>query len=216
VTLRLILADDHRLVREGIRALLESGSEFEVVGQAVDGDEVADLVDLLHPDVVVLDVMMPGKSGLEVTRSLAQRSFAPPVLILSMHDSPGYVVEAMRSGAAGYALKQAPAAELAKAVRAVAAGVQYLSPSLTERALDAYVDAASTQPQPHDALTAREREVVQLAAEGNSNAEIASRLFISRRTVETHRAHAMKKLGVHSHGELVLYAVRHGIVAQDG
>jgi DNA-binding NarL/FixJ family response regulator len=138
------------------------------------------------------------------------------VLILSMHDSAAYVVEAMRSGAAGYALKQAPAAELAKAVRAVAAGVQYLSPSLTARALDAYVEAEATQPQPHDALTPREREVVQLAAEGHSNAEIATRLFISRRTVETHRAHAMKKLGVRSHGELVLYAVRHGIVAQDG
>ncbi|MGH9278388.1 MAG: response regulator [Acidimicrobiales bacterium] len=210
------MADDHPVVREGIRALLESSAEFEVVGQAIDGQEVAELVERLHPDVVVLDLMMPGKSGLEVTRNLAQRSSAPPVLILSMHDSPGYVVEAMRSGAAGYALKQAPAAELTRAVRAVAAGLRYLSPPLTERALEAYRGVAASQSDSGDALTAREREVLQLAAEGRTNAEIAEQLFISRRTVETHRARAMRKLGLHSHVELVLYAVRHGIVARDG
>lgn len=212
---RIILADDHPVVREGVCALLDSEAEFEVVGQADDGKEVPGMVERLHPDVVVLDLMMPGMSGLEVTRQLARRPAAPPVLILSVHESAGYVVEAMRSGAAGYALKQAPASELVLGIRAVAAGARYLSPALTERAFDAYV-GREAQSDPHDTLTAREREVLQLAAEGHHNSEIAARLFISRRTVESHRAHVMKKLGLRTHVELVLYAVRRGIIAQDG
>lgn len=216
MTIRLVLADDHPVVREGLRALLEADPEFDVVGQANDGEEVAELVERVRPDVVVLDLMMPGRSGLEVTRRLAAQPSAPPVLILTMHDSEGYVVEAMRSGAAGYALKQAAASELARGIRAVASGRRYLSPPLTERALEAYVGQAHTQTDPHDTLTAREREVLQLAAEGHSNADIGARLFISRRTVETHRARAMKKLGLRSHVDLALYAVRQGIVRQEG
>jgi two-component system response regulator NreC len=216
VTIRLVLADDHPVVREGIRALLESDSDFEVVGQAGDGAEVAGLVERLHPDVVVLDLMMPGRSGLEVTRQLARQPAAAPVLILSMHDSEGYVIEAMRSGAAGYALKQAAAGELARGIRTVAAGDRYLSPPLSERALETYIRRSHGQSDPYDALTPREREVLRLAAEGHGNAEIASRLFISRRTVETHRAHAMKKLGLRNQVELALYAVRQGIVRQEG
>jgi two-component system response regulator NreC len=212
VTIRLVLADDHPLVREGLRALLEADPDFSVVGQADDGVEVPSLVEQLCPDVVVLDLMMPGRSGLEVTHELAQRRDAPPVLILSMHDSEAYVSEALRSGAAGYVLKQAPAAELAVGIRAVAAGVRFLSPPLTERALDAYLRRVGGEPDPYDTLTPREREVLALAAEGHTNADIADRLFISRRTVETHRARAMHKLGLRSHVELVLYAVRRGIV----
>ncbi|MDQ4096654.1 MAG: response regulator transcription factor [Actinomycetota bacterium] len=215
MTLRLILADDHPVVREGVRALLESDSEFEVVGQADDGADVVDLVERLHPDVVVLDLMMPRRSGLDVTRQLSQQPSGPPVLILTMHDSEAYVVEAMRSGAAGYALKQAPAGELARGIRTVAAGMRYLSPPLSERAVDAYVRRAEGRTEPQDTLTARERQVLRLAAEGRSNAEIAAQLFISRRTVETHRARAMKKLGLRSHVELALYALRQGIVAAD-
>jgi two-component system response regulator NreC len=216
VTLRLILADDHPVVREGVRALLEADSEFEVVGLADDGAEVADLVERLHPDVVVLDLMMPGRSGLDVTRQLAQQPYAPPVLILTMHDSEAYVFEALRSGAAGYALKQAPAGELARGIRAVAAGDRYLSPPLSQRAVESYVRRAQVQADRHDSLTARERQVLRLAAEGHSNAEIAAQLFISRRTVETHRAHAMKKLGLRSQVDLALYAVRQGIVPSGG
>jgi DNA-binding NarL/FixJ family response regulator len=216
VTIRLVLADDHPLVREGLRALLESDPDFSVVGQADDGVEVPSLVEHLCPDVVVLDLMMPGRTGLEVTRELAQRREAPPVLILSMHDSEAYVFEALRSGAAGYVLKQAPAAELAVGIRAVAAGVRYLSPPLTERALDAYLRRVECEPDPYDTLTPREREVLALAAEGHTNADIAARLFISRRTVETHRARATRKLGLRSHVELVLYAVRRGIVTDGG
>jgi two-component system response regulator NreC len=213
VTIRVVLADDHPLVREGLRALLESDAEFSVVGQADDGLEVPVLVEELRPDVVVLDLMMPGRSGLEVTRELKQHAGAPPVLILSMHESLAYVVEALASGAAGYVLKQAPAAELAFGIRAVAAGLRYLSPPLSERALETYARQARGETDPYDTLTAREREVLTLAAEGLSNAEIAARLFISRRTVETHRARAMRKLELRSNVELVLYAVRRGIIA---
>jgi DNA-binding NarL/FixJ family response regulator len=213
VTIRLVLADDHPLVREGLRALLESDPDFSVVGQADDGIEVLSLVEELHPDVVVVDLMMPGRSGIEVTRELVQRPDAPPVLILSVHESEAYVLEALRSGAGGYVLKQAPAAELALGIRAVASGARYLSAPLTERALDAYARRAGGAPDPYDRLTPREQEVLGHAAEGHSNADIGARLFISRRTVETHRARAMRKLGLRSHVELVLYAVRRGIVA---
>ena len=213
MTIRLVLADDHLVVREGLRALLESDPDFSVVGQAENGVEVSALVDELRPDVVVLDLMMPGRSGIEVTRELAQRPEAPPVLILSVHESEAYVHEALRSGAGGYVLKQAPAAELALGIRAVASGVRYLSTPLTQRALDAYARRAGGAPDPYDTLTPREREVLTLAAEGHSNAEIGARLFISRRTVETHRARAMRKLELRSHVELVLFAVRRGLVA---
>ncbi len=214
MTIRLLLADDHPLVREGLRALLESDDDFCVVGQADDGVDVASLVEQLCPDVVVLDLMMPGRSGLDVTRELAQCPLAPPVLILSMHESEAYVFEALRSGAAGYVLKQAPAAELALGIRAVASGVRYLSPPLTERALEAYIRRAGGEADPYDTLTGREREVVALAAEGHTNADIAAQLFISRRTVETHRARAMRKLGLRGHVELVLFAMRRGLVAE--
>jgi two-component system response regulator NreC len=215
MAIRLVLADDHALVREGLRALLESDPEFEVAGQAGDGAEVLDLVERLQPDVVVLDLMMPGMGGLELTRHLARRPCGPAVLILSMHDSEAYVIEAMRSGAAGYALKQAPAGELARGVHAVAAGTRYLSPALSDRALDAYVRQANVEREPEDSLTVREREVLRLAAEGRSNADVAKVLYISRRTVETHRARAMKKLGLRNQVDLVRYAIHQGLVPHD-
>lgn len=211
MVIRLLLADDHAVVREGICALLASDPDFEVVGQAGDGAEVFDLVERLHPDVVVLDLMMPGAGGLEVTGQLARRRDPPAVLILSMHESEAYVVEAMRRGAAGYALKQAPAGELARGIRTVATGARYLSPPLSNRAVDAYVRGPDQQ-EPKDVLTVREREVLRLAADGRSNAEVAALLFISRRTVETHRARAMKKLGLRNQVELARYAIERGIV----
>lgn len=212
MAIRLILADDHPVVREGVRALLESDPEFEVAGQAAEGAELLDLVERLQPDVVILDLMMPGMGGLEVTRHLARRPCGPAVLILSMHESEAYVIEAMRSGAAGYALKQAPAGELARGVRTVAGGARYLSPPLSDRVLDAYLKRADPEQEPEDALTVREREVLRLAAEGRSNADVAKVLLISRRTVETHRARAMKKLGLRNHVDLVRYAIQRGLV----
>lgn len=181
------------------------------MGQAGDGAEVLDLVERLHPAVVVLDLMMPGASGLEVMGQLVRRRSPPAVLILSMHESEAYVVEAMRRGAAGYALKQAPAGELARGIRTVATGARYLSPPLSDRAVDAYLRVPDQQ-EPEETLTVREREVLRLAAEGRSNAEVAALLFISRRTVETHRARAMKKLGLRNQVDLARYAIEQEIV----
>jgi two-component system response regulator NreC len=207
-----LLADDHAVVREGVCALLSSDPDFEVVGQAGDGVELFDLVERLQPDVVVLDLMMPGAGGLELTGQLARRRDPPAVLILSMHQSEAYVVEAMRRGATGYALKQAPAGELVRGIRTVARGARYLSPPLSDRAVEAYLRGPDQPQAPEDTLTVREREVLRLAAEGRSNAEVAALLFISRRTVETHRARAMKKLGLRNQVELARYAIEREIV----
>lgn len=215
MTVRVLLVDDHPVVREGVSGLLAAERDFEVVGQAECGDEVPALVEQLHPDVVVLDLMMPGRGGLEVTGELTRRFPGTRVLVLSMHDSEAYVLEALRRGASGYALKHAPPAELVRAVRDVAAGRRYLSPPLTERAVEAYARRASQVSDPYDALTAREREVLALVAEGHTNAAIGEQLFISPRTVETHRAHAMKKLGLRSSAALVRDALRRGILAPD-
>lgn len=210
MTLKLLLADDHPVVREGLRALLESESDFEVVGQAESGNDVGPLVERLHPDVVVLDLMMPGRSGLDVIGDLAERSPPSRVLVLSMVQSEAYVVEALRLGALGYALKQADASEIPRAIRDVAASRRYLSPALSERAVKAY--AGSSPCDPYDTLTPREREILVLVAEGHTNAAIAQRLFISTRTVETHRARLMRKLGLRTHVELVRYALHQGIL----
>jgi DNA-binding NarL/FixJ family response regulator len=215
MTLRLVLADDHPVVREGLRALLDSEPDFEVVGQAQNGDEVVALVAHLQPDLVVLDLMMAGRSGLDVTQELTEGSPETRVLILSMHASEAYVLEALRRGASGYALKQAEPSELARGIREVAAGRRYLSPPLSERALEAYTRRAAEPADAYDSLSQREREVLKLVAEGETNAAIGEHLCISTRTVETHRAHVMKKLGLRTHVELAVYAVRRGIVPQE-
>jgi two-component system response regulator NreC len=212
VTIRVLIADDHPVVREGVRALLAAEQDFEVVGLAEDGDELPALVDRLHPNVVVLDLMMPGRGGLDLIRELVDRFPETKVLVLSMHASEAYVLDALRRGAYGYALKQAAPAELVRAVQQVGAGRRYLSPPLTERAVEAYAHRASQVADPYDTLTDREREVLALVAAGHTNAVIGERLFISPRTVETHRAHAMKKLGLRNSTELVRYALSRGIL----
>jgi DNA-binding NarL/FixJ family response regulator len=214
MTIRLVLADDHPVVLEGLRALLDSEPDFIVVGQADSGQEAADLVAQLHPDVVVLDLMLGARSGLDVTAELVARAPTTRVVILSMHDNEAYVLEALRRGASAYTLKQADASELARAIREAAAGRRYLSPPLSERALDSYLRRAQGPDDSYETLTLREREVLQLVAEGNTNADIAVRLFISPRTVETHRAHAMKKLGLRTAIELAVYAIERGLVHQ--
>lgn len=211
--LRLLLVDDHPVVREGLRALLEAEPDLAVIGQAEHGDEVAGLVDQLHPDVVVLDLMIPGRSGLDVIEDLAERSPATRVLVLSMLQNDAYVSRALDQGASGYALKQAEASELPRAIRDVAAGRRYLSPALSERAIKAY--AGSRRSDSDDTLTPREREILVLVAEGHTSAAIAERLFISPRTVETHRAHFMRKLCLRTQVELVRYALHQGILPPD-
>ncbi|MFB0536672.1 MAG: response regulator [Anaerolineae bacterium] len=212
----IVLADDHHVVRQGLRSLLEAEPDFSVVGEASDGLETAQLVERLQPDVLVLDLMMPGLNGLEVTRQVGQRSPQTHVVILSMHANEAYVLEALQAGAAAYVVKESTSAELVRAVREAVAGRRYLSPPLSERAIEAYMQKAeSAALDPYETLTAREREVLHLAAEGHNNAEIADRLFISRRTVETHRANLMRKLGLRSQTDLIRYALQRGILPME-
>jgi DNA-binding NarL/FixJ family response regulator len=209
----IVLADDHPVVRQGLRALLEAEEDLRVIGEASDGLEAVRLVERLKPNVLVTDLMMPGLSGMEVTRQVHDLSVGTRSVVLSMHASEAYVLEALKYGAAAYVMKEATATELVHAVREVAAGRRYLSPPLTTGVLDAYVqkvrDAAG---DPHESLTTREREVLHLAAEGHTSAEIARRLFLSPRTVETHRAAMMRKLGLRTQTDLVRYAIRRGIL----
>jgi DNA-binding NarL/FixJ family response regulator len=212
----IVLADDHHVVRQGLRSLLEAEPDFSVVGEAGDGLEAAQLIERLQPDVLVLDLMMPGLNGLEVTRQVSQRSPRTHVVILSMHPNEAYVLEALRAGAAAYVLKESTSAELVRAVREAVAGRRYLSPPLSERAIEAYMQKAeSAALDPYETLTAREREVLHLVAEGHTNAEIAERLFVSRRTVETHRANLMRKLGLRTQTDLISYALRQGILPME-
>jgi len=212
----IVLADDHHVVRQGLRTLLESESDFRVVGEAGDGLEAVQLVERLQPDVLVLDLMMPSLDGLEVTRQVSQRSPQTRVVILSMHSSEAYVLEALRHGAAGYVLKASSAADLIKAVREVTAGRHYLSPPLSEHAIAAYVQKAKEAAlDKYETLTTREREVLHLAAEGYSNHEIADRLSISPYTAMTHRANLMRKLDLHSQTDLVRYALQRGIIPME-
>jgi DNA-binding NarL/FixJ family response regulator len=209
----IVLADDHAVVRQGLRALLEAEPDFAIVGEAADGLGVADLVERLKADLLVLDLMLPGLNGLEVTRQVQQRSPQTRVVVLSMYANEAYVLEALRNGAAAYVLKEASAADLVHAIHEVMAGRRYLSPPLSESAIELYVQKAKAAPKdPYEALTTREREVLQLAAEGQSNPEIADRLGISVRTVETHRANLMHKLDLRSQTELVRYALKRGIL----
>ena len=212
----IVLADDHPVVRRGLRVLIEAEPDLRLVGEAQDGLEGVQLVERLKPDVLILDLMMPGLNGLEVARQVAQCSPKTRVVILSMHVNEAYVLEALRSGASGYVLKDASAAELIRAVREVFSGRRYLSPPLSETAVDAYLQKAEEAGQDsYGALTDREREVLHLAADGLSNAEVAARLFISPRTVEIHRGNLMRKLGLKGQVDLIRYALRRGILPME-
>ena len=209
----VVLADDHAIVRQGLRAVLEATSEFTVVGEVADGLQVPEVVDRLRPNVLVLDLMMPGLNGLEITRQVSKRCPQTRVVILSMHADEPYVLEALRNGATGYVLKEASTTEVAQAVREVAAGRRYLSQPLSERAIEAYAEKAQAAPLDlYETLTTREREILQLCAEGYSSTEMAARLGISPRTADTHRANLMRKLGLQGQTDLVRYALRRGIL----
>lgn len=212
----LLLADDHAVVRLGLRRLLEAEPDFRVVGEVDDGLQVLPEVERLHPDVLLLDLVMPSLNGLEVILQVKKHAPETRVVVLSMHANEAYVFGALRNGAAAYVLKGENGSKLVEAIRTVLAGHRYLSPPLSERAIQTYVDKAEgLPPDVYDALTAREREVLHLAAEGRHNAEIAERLCLSRRTVETHRASVFQKLGLRSQTDLVRYALRRGIIRLD-
>lgn len=213
---RIVLADDHPVVRHGVRSLLQTDPELTVIGEASDGIETVQLVEKLLPEVLIVDLMIPGLNGLEITRQVKQRSPATRIIILSMHANEPYVLEALKNGASGYVLKDSSGTDLIQAVRMVAAGQRYLSPPLSERAVEAYMlKSQETAYDSYEGLTDREREVLQLAAEGLSNPDIAGRLSISPRTVETHRANLMRKLGLKTQTDLIRYALKRGILPME-
>ncbi|HYP26790.1 MAG TPA: response regulator transcription factor [Blastocatellia bacterium] len=212
----IVLADDHHLVRQGLRALLETEPDFEVVGEAGDGLEALQMVEQLKPNVLVLDLMMPGLNGLEVTRQINKHPSPTKIVILSMYANEAYVLEALGNGAHAYVMKDASSAELALAVREVAVGRRYLSPPLSDRAIEAYQERARASAlDKYETLTTREREVLQLTAEGRTSHEIAARLGISSRTAETHRSNLMHKLDLHTQADLIRYALRRGIIPME-
>jgi DNA-binding NarL/FixJ family response regulator len=213
--IRILLADDHQLLRQGLRALFESEPGFRLVGEAGDGLDVLRQVDALGPDVLVLDLMMPGLNGLEVTRQLHQRRSRTRVVILSMYADEPYVLEALRHGAAAYVLKSSPMRELVHAVREAVAGRRFLSPPLSEEDLERLGrQSGDGRFDPWETLTTREREVFLLAAQGLNGPEIAERLCVGRRTVETHRASFMRKLGLRGQTQVVQFAMRRGFLPE--
>jgi two-component system response regulator NreC len=207
--IRILLADDHKMVRQGFRLILTSQPDLEVVGEANNGREAVELAVQLKPDVVVMDVTMPGWNGIEATRRLRSLAPASRVLGLSVHRDPAYVREIIRAGAHGYLLKESADTDLLAAVRAVARGDGYLSPEVSIHLLSEYRKQVR---EPIDLLSAREREVLQMIAEGKTNKEIATALNLSVYTVDGHRSRIMDKLNLHSTGELVRFAMRHGLV----
>lgn len=212
----IVLADDHPVVRQGLRTLLEAEPGFSLVGEATTGLEALELVERLRPDVLILDLMMPDLSGLEVMRQLRQHWPRTCIVVFSMYSTEAYVLEALRNGAAGYVLKDSLTTDLVRAVREAVAGRRYLSPPLSDRAIEIYAQKAQTPAlDPYETLTNREREVLHMAAESRGNTEIAALLSISPRTVETHRSKIMQKLGLRTQTDLIRYALRRGIIPLD-
>ncbi len=212
---RVLLADDHILVRAGLRKLLESIAGFEVVGEADDGLALLALVEQLQPDLVMMDIGMPGLNGIDATARVMKGWPKTRVVILSMHQSEEYVRQALRHGAAAYLLKDAAPLELEQALAAVMRGETYLSPTVSKGVLNDYVNRLRQDEQPGDALTPRQREVLKLVAGGLSTKEIARSLDLSVKTVDTHRSQLMKQLDIHEVAGLVRYAMRVGLISSD-
>jgi two-component system, NarL family, response regulator NreC len=216
MSVTILLADDHPFVRRGIRNLLDSETDLSVVGEAEDGVQVVQLAEKFRPDILVVDLMMPNLNGLEVLKQVRHRSPKTRMVVLSMQSAEPYVVEAFRSGAVGYVLKDSAPDELIYAIRQALIDVRYLSPKLPERLITAMTEPARRVEQDaYENLTDREREVFQMAAEGKTAAEIAKILSISPRTAELHRGRMMNKLGLRSQTELVRYAVKRGVIQID-
>lgn len=210
-----MLADDHTVVRDGLRLILKQHSDFEVVGEASDGREVLRLAETVEPDVVVMDIAMPNLNGIEAARRIVENCPRTGVVILSMHSDEGYVARSLKAGVRGYLLKDSAEADLTAAIRAVSAGRSFFSPAIRKLLQEDFMRQLEDDEveDSYDLLTTREREVLQLAAEGKSNKEVANLLNLSLFTVETHRAHILRKLSLHSVPELILYAVRKGIIS---
>jgi two-component system response regulator NreC len=214
MTVRVLLADDHPIVRQGLRRLLESKPDFLVVAEAGDGLEVLPLIERYKPDVLIVDLMMPGLNGLEVTRRVCQRQEGIRVIVLTMHKDDGYVMQALQNGAMGYVIKDTGPAELVDAIHQVMQGQRYLSQAIADRVNDLLLYNPNEQlADPYNQLTSREREVLQLVAEGYTGQEIGKRLSISPRTAEQHRANVLRKLGLQNQREVIRYALKKGLLS---
>jgi two-component system response regulator NreC len=213
--IRIILADDHAVMRRGLRLVLEQQPDFQVLAEANDGREAMNLVDSLKPDVAVLDITMPNLNGIEAARQISAKQPGVAIVILSMHADEGYVLRALKAGARGYLLKESPEADFIQAIRAVSEGKAFFSPAVSRMLVEDYVRQLQDRDivDSYELLTTREREILQLIAEGKSNKDMANMLNLSPYTVETHRSNILEKLSLHSVPELILYAVRKGVIA---
>ena len=211
---KVALIDDHPIVRQGLRNLLQTEPSFQVVAEADDGITGLDLVKSVRPDVLIVDLMMPGLNGLDLIKQVLKHLPRLRIVVLSMQSADSYVVEALTSGASGYVLKETGPSEIIHAIKMVVAGERYLSPKLAQRVLDSSTGRKKIV-DPYDSLTPREREILHLIVEGNTNAQIASRLVLSPRTVELHRSRIMKKLDLHNQTDIFRYALERGILSTD-
>ncbi len=212
----LVLADDHPIVRHGLRMVLEAEGDFTILGEVDDGLKVLETVERLRPEILILDVMLPGENGLKIVPKVRGVSPKTQTIMLSVYSSEAYIIEALHNGAMGYVLKSASADLLVEAVRTVAAGRRYLSPPFSERALELYIQRTNTTSlDVYDTLTKREVEIFKWMAQGYKNAEISARLSISPRTVEVHRARIMQKLDISSPRELIRFALQRGILMKE-
>jgi DNA-binding NarL/FixJ family response regulator len=211
---RILIVDDHAIMRDGIRALLSLDEDLEIVGEASEGREAIEKARELSPDVVVMDIAMPGMDGLEATRRIVKKNPQIKVLVLTQHDNKEYILSTIKSGAAGYVPKRALGSELVSAIRAVHRGDSFLYPSAAAALIEDY-RKQSEEVEPYDQLTPREREILKLIAEGYTSREIADMLFISLKTAQGHRAKIMEKLDLHNRTELIKFAMRKGLVSMD-
>jgi DNA-binding NarL/FixJ family response regulator len=209
--IKVLIADDHVMVRQGFMVLLNAQPDIEVIGEAADGNEMVELTETLHPDVVLADISMPNLNGIEATKLIHQRNPEMPVVMVTTHTSSSYVVRALRSGARGYVVKNDDFQHVIQAIKAVSLGQRYLSTLVSEQIIDSVVSGTSGEFNLDERISIREREILQLLAEGNSNSQIAKKLVISARTVETHRTNIMRKLELSSQIDILRYAIQHGL-----
>ncbi|MFH0959425.1 MAG: response regulator transcription factor [Pseudomonadota bacterium] len=215
MSVTLLLADDHPIVRQGLRHLLEGEPEFRIVGEAGDGVEALQLVERLKPNILVLDMMMPGLNGLEVLHQIKNISPTTRTIVLSMHSADAYVIKALKNGAAGYVIKETGPSELVNAVREVIQGNQFLSAKISERFQASGLRITDTPTDTYETLTAREREILQMTVEGQISLEIGDKLMISSRTVEVHRSKLTIKLGIKNQADLIRFAIKRGILSME-
>jgi two-component system response regulator NreC len=213
--IRIVLADDHTIMRSGLRAVLDRYPDMQVVGEAADGRQAIQCVEENHPDVIVMDIGMPNLNGIEAARQISTKHPAVSLVMLSMHSDEGYVLRALKAGARGYLLKDSAEGDLITAIRAVSEGKAFFSPAISRMLVDDYMRQLQQRgvEDSYELLTTREREILQLLAEGRSNKDVARMLDLSLYTVETHRSNIMEKLNLHGIPELMLYAIRKGVIS---